>query len=179
MNRRMFLKASGTGAAVLALAPTTLLTGCAFSVTGMLNTILSTLNSILSVAEKNAPWLPGLQAAIAQLENAEATWKTGGASAIVIDALNTVEAVLAVVPLTTAYSPLIDVIVAGIEAIINYFNPPAVQLTHARSTMGNNPHVGHVTLDKPGFRHPTYQGAFKAQYNSTAVGIGLPQAAIK
>ena len=163
MNRRTLLK-SLAAVSTLALLP---VTGCAFSVTGMLNTIISALSAILSYVGASQPWAASVQAALTALQNAIAQWKAGGASTLIIDALNTVEAVLAAIPLTAVYSPLIDVIVAGIEAIINYFAP-------AKLSNAQNPHRGHVILMKPTALQ-SYQGAFKAQYNNAAVGVGLPQ----
>lgn len=149
------------------------MTGCSFSVAGMLNTILSALQSILKVAAPNAPWLASLQAAIGALQNAETQWQSGGAVAIVEDALNTVEAVLAVIPLTAAFSPLIDVIVAAIEAVINYFAPAP----SAVAKVLKDPHRGRAVLNHPHVLQ-TYQGAFKDQFNKVAADIAMPQCQI-
>lgn len=171
MNRRKFFAASAATAAVLILP-----TGCAFSVTGTINVIISAISGILSYVGGTAPWVADLQAALTALQNAEANWKAGNTSALIIDALNTVEAVLAVIPLTAIYSPLIDVIVAGIEAIINYFAPPATAmvLSKPRATILNNPHKGRVTCKQPHLLQ-SYAGAWKAQYNDVATGLGLSQ----
>lgn len=173
MQRRQFLEWSITGGACLIVWPTSLaMEGCSFSVKGMLNTILDSLNAILKVAEPNASWLPGLQNAITALQQAEAQWENTGTVSIIEDALNTVAAVCAVIPLTELYSPLIDVIVAGIEAVLNFFAPATVKLA-----IKGNPHQGRVTLNKPHFAQ-TYQGAYRGQWNDTARGLGLTQALI-
>lgn len=176
MNRRMFLQLSGTGAAVAVLTPATLLTtGCAFSVAGTLNVIITAVQGILNYVGPTVPWAAELSDALAALQKAEASWQAGGAAAIVIDVLNTLEAAVAVVPFTAVYSPLIDLIVSGIEAVINYFAPQTMKFARPRATVQNNPHKGRVALKELSFLHPTYQGAFKSQYNDTAIGIGLPQ----
>jgi hypothetical protein len=181
MNRRHFLKLSGTGAAVAVLTPLTVLeTGCAFSVSGTLSVIIEAVGGILSYVGGSLPWVADLQAALTALQTAEANWKAGSPAAIVIDALNTVEAVLAVIPLTAIYSPLIDIIVSGIEAVLNYFTPattPPVTLTKPRSTAQTNPHLGRIPLKQP-HSLQTYQGAFKDQFNETAKGLGLTAAEI-
>ena len=38
-----------------------------------------------------------------------------------VDALNTIEAVLAVIPVTAVFSPLVDILVAGIETAMSAF----------------------------------------------------------
>lgn len=166
MNRRTLLK-SLTAASTLALVP---VTGCAFSVEGTINVIIQAIGGILSYVGGAAPWVAQLQAALAALQQAMTTWKAGGAVAILLDALNTVEAVLAVIPLTAIYSPLIDLIVSGIEAIINYFNPQAAVTAKAVQ----NPHRGRVTLAKP-HAFQSQVGAWREQYNDAAVGLGLVQ----
>lgn len=175
MNRRHFLKLSGTGAAVAVLTPMTMLeTGCTFSVEGTINVIIQAVGGILSFVGGSAPWVADLQAALTALQTAETQWKAGGAVALIIDALNTVEAVVAVIPFTMVYSPLIDIIVSGIEAVINFFAPQSMKFTRARATEQNNPHKGRVPLKTPGFAQ-TYQGAFKQQFNDAATGLGLSQ----
>ncbi|HUD74122.1 MAG TPA: hypothetical protein VMQ76_03545 [Terracidiphilus sp.] len=171
MNRRTFIR---TLSAVSALAMLPIV-GCAFSVTGALNVIINALKAIISYVAGSQPWAVALESALNALVQAEAAWKAGGAAAIIIDALNTIEAVLAVVPFTAIYSPLIDVIVSGIEAIINYFAPQTqVRYAKPRATAQNNPHLGRVALKAPGaFQSPA--GSWKQQYNDTAIGVGLPQ----
>lgn len=175
MDRRMFLKISGTGAAVAVITPMAVFeTGCTFSVEGTINVIIQAVGGILGYIGGSAPWVADLQAALSALQQAEASWKAGGAVAIIIDALNTVEAVVAVIPFTAMYSPLIDLIVSGIESIITYFAPQTMKFTRPRATFENNPHKGRTKLKAPGFAQ-SYQGAFKAQWNDAAIGIGLPQ----
>lgn len=175
IDRRTFLKLSGTGTAVAVLAPMAVLeTGCAFSVSGTLSVIISAVQGILKYVAGSAPWAQELSAALNALQSAESTWQTGGAVVIIIDALNTLEAVLAEIPLTMIYSPLIDLIVTGIEAVINYFNPPAATLAKPRATLQTNPHMGRIHLKNPG-TFETPQGSFKQQYNDAATGLGLTQ----
>lgn len=177
MTRRSFFQRLGIGLAVAVLAPTTLLTGCAFSVTGMLDTIISAIQGILKVAT-GASWATDLTNALSALQQAAASWISGGAVAIVEDALNTLESMLAVIPTTAVYSALVAIIVTGIESILNFFSPPATALVKPRATVATNPYLGQVTLNKPSFAHPTYQGAFKAQYNEKAKALGLTKAEI-
>ena len=176
MDRRKFLQVSGTGVAVAILAPSTLFTtGCAFSVKGTLNVIIDAVEGILKYVASSVPWATDLSNALDALKQAVATWKAGGAATVIIDALNTLEMVVAVIPFTAIYSPLIDLIVSGIEAVIHYFAPQTMKYKVARATTANNPHLGRVALKGPSLLHPTHTGAFKNQYNDTATGIGLPQ----
>lgn len=184
MQRRSFVR---NFAATLALASVTLATtipveGCSFNAEAAINTVLNSALAIIKVAEPGAPWVPALSNAISALQQAETTWKSGGSSTVVIDALNTLEAVLASIPATATYSPLVDVVVAGIEAVMAGFGLTA-QLTPAASSkragIVNSSHYGRVKLHGPTVFHPTWVGSYTAQFNSTARSIGLPQAAIK
>ena len=170
MNRRTLLK-SLTAASTLAILP---VTGCAFSVTGMLSTIISALEGVLNYAAANAAWLPQVQQVLAKLQAELGQWQAGqGVWATLEEVLNDALPVLALIPLTAPFAPLIALIVAGIEAIVNYFAPKP-----AATKFAENPYNGLVVL-----RHPhvlqTYQGAFRAQFNDAANGLGLTKAVIK
>lgn len=184
MNRRKFLVkfAQATAAALAVGATTVTIEGCTFNITDAINTVLNSALAILKVAEPGATWAAQLASAIAALQQAETTWQAGGAATIVIDALNTIEAVLAVIPETAAYAPLIDILFAGIEAVMSAFGLTA-QLSRAaaakRQGIVNSPHYKAATLNGPSFLHPTWQGAYNAQWNTKAKAIGLPQAEIK
>lgn len=164
-------------AAAVTLPASLLETGCAFSVEGTISTIISALGGILTYVGSSQPWAAAVQAALTALETQVAAWKAGGAAQYLIDALNAVAAVLAVIPLTAIYSPLIDLIVSGIEAIVNYFAPPtagAGPMSMAKSPNATNPHRNRVPLKTPGMWQSPLS-SFKQQYNDAAVGIGLPQ----
>lgn len=124
MQRRDFVKRVTAIGVVLIASPAALvMEGCTVNVTALLNTVLDAGEAIIKVAEPNAPWLQSFESALAALEQAEAQWSAGGAVQIVISALNTIEAVLAVIPVTAVYSPLIAVLVAGIEAVLTALFP--------------------------------------------------------
>lgn len=175
MTRRNFGKGTLSTIATLAIAGTVTLpiAGCSFSVTGMINTVIASVEAILKVAEPNASWVASLEAALAALQTAESTWQAGGAVTIVEDALNTIEAVVAVIPLTAPYAPLIAVLVAGIEAILNYFSPS----TSAARSGNKNIYIGRVSLRKPHL-FQTQVGAYKEEWNDTARSLGLSKALI-
>jgi hypothetical protein len=83
--------------------------------------------------------------------------------------------VLAVIPMTMAFSPLIAVIVAGIEAVMAAFG---VTLTvHQAARVARNPYKGAAHLNKP-HAFQTYQGAYRSQFNDEAKGLGLTAAEI-
>jgi len=184
MDRRKFLTrlASATAIALASGATTVTVDGCSFDIGAAINTVLNSALAILKVAEPGSSWVGELANAIAALQQAETSWQAGGAATIVSDALNTIEAVLAVIPATAVYSPLIDILVAGIEAVMSAFGLTAKLSTAAsakRPLIVNSPHYGKAKLHGPSFMHPTWQGAFKAQWNSEAESLKLPQAEIK
>lgn len=182
MNRRSFLTrlAAATAAAMAVGATTVTLDGCTFDIEGAINMVLNSALAILKVAEPNAAWTAWLADAIGDLQRAETSWKAGGAATIVVDALNTIEAVLADIPATAIYSPLIDILFAGIEAAMAAFGLTSQLSPHSaslRAKIVNSPHAGKVKIT-PSFAHPTWQGTYKHTWNEKAKALGLPQAEI-
>jgi hypothetical protein len=142
-------------------------TGCTTNqIQNNVNAVLSAAQAVLKVAEPNAPWVPQLTAAITALQQAEASWKGGSSIAIVESALNTVAAVASVIPIASAYGPLIDILVAAIDLVLNTIQVDNPTVTvKAIAPFGPFNHHGRVQLKKPG----TFQnqaGAIKAQWNA-------------
>lgn len=160
MNRRTFVKTAGATGTLLCVAPPAVLfEGCTdSSVISLINVALTAAEKVLAVAEAGATWVESFKTAINALKTSEAAWQTGSSVQIVIDALNTITNVLAVIPITAVYSPLIDILVAGIEAILQALP----QSTTAK--LSQNQHFGRATLNKPHiFQNKT--SAFKEQWN--------------
>ena len=179
MNRRELMKAGVAGAAVAAIAPSLMLEGCSFSVEGLLNAAINAALAVIKVAEPGAAWVTDFTAAVTALENAEKSWTKGGAATIVTDALNTLEAVTAAIPFTAVYSPLIDVLVAGIEAVMAALGWTAT-VTAKRYLAADGrsyPHKSRTSLAKPHLLQSRV-GAFKDQWNQVANGLQLPAAKI-
>lgn len=180
MNRRNFLKSSASSLALVAVsaAVTLPLTGCD-NATDILNTVLNSADAILQVAQPGTAWAAQFHSAIVALESAEADWKAGSAVAIVISALNTLAAVASVVPISAPYSPLIDVLVAGIDAVLTALAPsnPVAASAQLKLRATPNVHYGRVTLHKHILQ--TNVGAYKKQFNEAAIKAGLPQAKLK
>jgi len=182
MKRRQFITsiAKATAAAIMIGSTTVMVEGCTFDVKTALNTLLDSLNAILKVAEPNATWTSPLSNAIAALEQAESAWQSGSPAQVIVSALNTIEAVIAVIPVTASYAPLVDIIIAGIEAVMS-----ALGLTFSlsgedsrkRATVVNSPHFKATTI-KTSALHPTWTGAYKHQWNSECNTLKMPQAKI-
>jgi len=148
-------------------------TGCsAASTENDINAILTAAQNVVQETDPNAPWLPQLTAAIAEVKTAEATWVAGGAKQDVINALNILAQVSALIPLTAAYSPLIDVLVAGIDVVLNLFGaaPPATVGAVA------NVHEGRVVIHHKLFGNRASE--FVAQWNKTAEATGFTHATV-
>jgi hypothetical protein len=177
MNRRSFVKLSSLATAALLLPATLFTAGCDYA-KSLLNTVISAVQAILKVAEPTAPWAVSLSNALTALVNAEAQWSAGGAVAIVIDALNTIENVLAVIPQTAVFSPLIAVLVTGIDAVLAVLVPTvATAVVKPKVTLAKNPYKGAVPLRKRRF-YQTHSEAFKSQWNDLAGSLGLAKAKI-
>jgi hypothetical protein len=176
MDRREFGKMSLAGIAIASLS--SFMTACAVNAKALLNTVIAAVQAVLKVAAPTEPWVAQLSAALNALVTAEALWTAGGAVTIVIDALNTIANVCAVIPLTAVFSPLIDMLVAGIDAVLPVLVPPTSATSPRVKVFAvANPHRGRVPLRKPRF-YQTHQGEFKGQWNDLATQIGLPQAKI-
>lgn len=176
-SRRTFGKLVGSALLALASGISFSLTGCvltAANAKSLINVLITSIQNILKVAT-GAPWAADLSNALSALQTAEQGWTAGGAVTLIDDALNTVTAVLAVIPFTALYSPLVDIVVAGIEAVLAVL-PVAPATTKFRVTLSANPHHGRIVLNKPSLRHETPQGAYRAQWNGICKQIGLPQA---
>lgn len=155
------------------------LTGCDTNSTiNEINVVLTEATNVLAVAEPDATWVAPLQAAVTDLKKSEASWQAGGPIQDVTNALNSIVAVTADIPLTAKYSPLIDVLVAGIEIIINALPVGTVPgLVAAHAATANNPHLGNATIEHHFMHSRTKE--FKDAWNKVATDNGLSNAAIQ
>ena len=177
MNRRQLIQRIGIGAAFLATfsTPYLALTGCSGdTIKGVLNVVLNSAKALLGLIAPNSSLYADFSAAIAKLEADEAQWTAGGAIALIEDGLTAVQDVLAVIPVTAIYSPLIAILVAGIEAVLALIPQPTAAAPAARRA---NPYIGQATLTPP-HAFQTKAGAYTAQWNKKAVSLGLAQAQI-
>jgi len=102
-----------------------------------INIVISGVSAVLTTVDPGAPWVADLKAAFNALQTAEAGWKAGTTTSVELaNALNTLAAVLAVIPFTAAYSPLIDVAIAGIEMLLPLLPISAVS---AKVKLSTNP----------------------------------------
>jgi hypothetical protein len=166
LDRRCFLKLTGTAAAITVIPSSLLLSGCnSESIVQGLNIVLQSAEGILNVLAPGDPWAADFQQAVAALQQAEAAWQGGGAINIIVSALNTLEAVTAVVPFTAPYSALIDILVAGIESVLLLIQNqnPSVSVA-AAATAHPNPHEGKYHLGRPhAFQTPV--GVYRKAWN--------------
>jgi hypothetical protein len=178
-TRRQFGKSAVGVLGITALGGVSLAEGCtSSSVINEINVILQEAASVLAVVEPNAPWVADFKNAIAALMVAEQQWDTGGTVQLVIDALNTVVAITAVIPLTAPYSPLIDILVAGIEAVLAAL-PQSSNNAGVRAMASGNPHVGRYQFQKHWYRSTPTAGEFKSAWNASAKERNLPAAVLK
>ncbi len=177
MKRRELLKlGTAAGVATFVTFPAVSIAGCSTTaeITNAINVILSSAEAVIKVAAPNAPWLGSLASAIAALQQAESTWTAGGAITLIDDALNTLSAVLAVIPVTAVYAPLIAILVAGIEACLALI-PVSAKL--AAKPAPASPYHGMTALNKPHWLQ-TRTGAYRNQWNQQALALSLPAARI-
>lgn len=166
------------GLFTLATLPFASVVGCSSStVVNELNVVLTEATNVISVADPTASWGPELKSAVAALKTAETSWQSGGAVADVTSALNTIVAITAVIPLTAAYSPLIDVLVAGIEAVLVALPANALLTANYATMAAGNPHVGRYHMVHH-FMHSS-AGDFRKNWNDVAKQSGYATLTIK
>ncbi len=166
MNRRKFLKTSALAGALTMASPVFVsLEGCdAATLKSYLNTVLDSAEKILGLSSSTDSWYTELTNAIAALESTETNWNGNTAVAAIISALDTLEAVLAVIPITATFSPLIDLLVTVIETILTTFVSTTQQTAVPKAIHLANLHRGRVLLKKPHFLQSEV-GAYKSQWN--------------
>ena len=127
-------------------------TGCSPSqVENQINVLSQQITGLLAVAEPGKAWVVDLQKELPLLAQTEASWKAGGSVQDVINVLNEIELIVAVVPSTAVYSPLIDLIVTGADMVLAKFLPtitPATPVTSSAKmgAMMVNVHRGRVQI---------------------------------
>ena len=155
-----------------------LIEGCSSaSVINEINVVLKEAAAVLAVAEPGAVWVTDLQKSITALMTAEQGWQTGGTVQLVIDALNTIVAITAVIPLTAACSPLIDILVAGIEAVLAAL-PQSSNNVGVKATATYNHHIGAYKFSGHWYRKTPDATDFKSAWNAKAKVVGLPKAVL-
>jgi hypothetical protein len=119
MNRRKFLMSSGIGGVAVLASPSLLaVEGCDLStLKSYLNAVLESAEKILALSSSSDSWYTTLVDAITSLKATESNWDSSTAVDVVVSALDTLEAVLAVIPVTSSYSALIDLLVSAIERL--------------------------------------------------------------
>jgi hypothetical protein len=88
-----------------------------------INTILQEATGIIAVADPGATWLADFSKAAALLKVDEANWIKGGAVQDVINVLNDLQGVTALISPLVPYASLIGVLVAGIDAVLALLLP--------------------------------------------------------
>jgi hypothetical protein len=166
MNRRIFLKSSGIGGATVLAFPSLLaVEGCNSStLKSYLNTVLDSAEKILALSSSGDSWYQTLVNAISALKSTEASWDGSTAVASVVSALDTLEAILAVIPVTFTYSALIDLLVSAIEMILTTFVKTSATPVKMMALAQANPHRGRVPLKSAHFLQSKV-GAYRAQWN--------------
>ncbi len=179
MNRRNFMKSASLGGAASILVPSLLaVEGCDSStLKSYLNVILKSAESILALSSSTDSWYTTLTNAITALENTESDWNGSTAVSAVVSALDTVEAVLAVIPITSAYSALIDLLVTAIDTILTTFVSTSSIPAKVQSLAQANPHRGRVPLKKAHVLQSKV-GAYRSQWNELATSLGYTKVKI-
>lgn len=132
----------------------------------------------LSIAAQIAPTNPTLAAQITTAANALAAitsnWQTGSKLQVFNDATNALEVVLAAIPLTAPFAPLVSIAVAAIDVLIANASQGSAGPTPVRASASpallayraTAPHIKHRLLRSP-------EGDFKAAWNEAVKSNAL------
>lgn len=148
MNRRDAIKSFGA----LAIAGPVLITldGCPLSagqVENEINVLIQEAAGIIAIAEPGVSWLADFSKAAALLKIAEANWIKGGAVQDIINVLNDLQGVCALISPLVPYAALIGVLVAGVDAALALLLPTAPAGSIApHAAKRNNPFKGMATV---------------------------------
>lgn len=184
MNRRHFLRLSGTGAAVAVLMPTTLLmTGC--SLEGDAQDVLAMLTAIYN-ADPTAVWAPDLQIAIGDVTTAIADWNGTSTNCKLQSAVTIAVAILDSIPLGLVIDLIVTVASAAINALLANLAPCsttalAARLSRAYTAKLHSPTPAYAQYYAQFKSDATWKlaGDVKKTFNTAAKASGIPSAQIK
>jgi hypothetical protein len=112
----MFLKLSGTGAAVAVLTPSTLLlTGC--SLKGDAQDVLDVITAVYN-ADPTGAWAPDLEIAIQDMTTAIADWNGSSVNCELQSAATIAGAILDSIPLGLEIDLIVSVALAGVDVLL-------------------------------------------------------------
>ena len=156
------------------LLPTT---GCTPSTAAIAADGNAVATALLSIAALEQPLNPTLAqqltTAAGALKQATANWTTGSPTADINSAAVAVEAVLAIIPVTAGFAPLVAVAVAALDVVLAnlpHQTPVSMEAVENTSNPYHTPaHKYHLSRSP---LHPTWNGAFKHAWNSKAKALG-------
>jgi len=139
------------GGSMAVTSPVIMLTGCTpAQVENEINTVLQEATGIIAVADPGVSWLADFSKATALLKVDEANWIKGGAVQDVINVLNDLQGVTALISPLVPYASLIGVLVAGIDAVLALLLPApstaAPAALSVRTVAPANPFKGMATV---------------------------------
>jgi len=149
------------------------MTGCSMSMQqkeALLNTAIQSAEAVIAQAEPGGAWVQPMKNALAALVNSEPSWVNGGTAQNIITALNTIEAITSVIPFTAPYAALIDVLVAGIDAVLAVLPVSANQAKMSVALPSRGIYYDHHGRAKIG--HPFYRTANAADYEKAWIKAG-------
>jgi hypothetical protein len=150
-------------------------TGCTPSAAEIAADGNAVATALLSIAALEQPTDPtaaaNLTTAANALKAATANWTTGSPTADINSAATAVEVVLASIPQTAIYAPLVAITVAALDAIL-----AATGVKSAEATASKNPYHGMAKIHRS-LLHPTLEGAFKAAWKKAIKDINKKQKA--
>lgn len=159
MNRRELIRRSAIAGAILAFAPSALLTGCGAQ--SYISIVISAVSSILGYI--GGPLAGQIATALAAVQTAVANWKDGTITQEVTEALSALQAVLDTVPLGKTVDALIAIAIGAIEAILGASGANVVTARVAVARVHPKPSASIKTHKQ-----------FAASWNSAVDTNGLP-----
>lgn len=185
IDRRTFLKLSGTGAAVAVLTPSMLLmTGC--SLKGDAQNVLDALTAIYN-ADPTAAWARDLQIAIGDMTTAIADWDGSSVNCELQSGVTIAAAILDSIPLGALIDLIVTIALSGIRALLANLAPCLIAAALAKKLSRAYSGTFHSTTPAYAQYYSQFKsearwrvgGDFKKAFNDGAKASGIPQAQIK
>ena len=181
-TRRTFLKLSGSGLAIAALAPATLtLTGC--NLKGDAQDVLDTLIAIYN-ADPTASWAPDLAIAIQDMTTAIADWNGSSVNCELQSGAQIAVAILDSIPLGVNIDLLVTIALAATPVLLNEL-APCTTTGFGLAKRLSRPYTAHYHSTTPAYATyvARYKGAVKwhvgadvrSDFNKAAIDAGVPQ----
>jgi len=174
MNRRSFLKLSGTGTAIAVVTPMSLVTTGCVSVVSLANDFIATATAIVN-ADPTGPWVSDLELAIAAMKTAVAGWNGSSANCALQSAANAAAQIINQIDPGSTVALIAAVAIAGFDVLMENLAPcsttEAKPMQAGSTSIRNTPGYAAAKKNIQGAWFKSH--AYRKEFNNAAKASGL------